>query len=72
MFSGEPRARRPLSIHSCATNSAADLGRVTLPLRPLIPPLQTRDDNVISWGEEEEECRRKLNSAFVKYSEISR
>lgn len=40
----------PLSIHSYATNSAADLGGVTSPLRPLTPHLQTSDDNVISWG----------------------
>lgn len=71
----ELRARMPMSIHSHATNSAADLGRITSPLRPSIPHLQTRDDKIMSFpgGEEEKEegCRR-LNSVFVKYSEISR
>lgn len=39
-----------MPIHSRATNSAADLGQVTSPLRPVIPHLQARDVNVISWG----------------------
>lgn len=38
----------PSSIHSHATNSAAHFGRVTSSLRPSIPHLQTRDDNVTS------------------------
>lgn len=46
----------PLSIHSYATNSAADLGGVTSPLRPLTPHLQTSDGVMSFPGGEEEKA----------------
>lgn len=62
----------PLSIHSCATNSAADLGRVTSPLRPSFLICKQGMRMSFPRGEEEEEegCRRP-ESVFVMYSGIS-